>query len=162
MTNILIATDYSLESLNILKKILAEKQAENNTKKYNIIFVSGYEQGDSIRDLLFSSKTNVIKKISSPEFNDACSIITNKYAHLINKITCDIFTGNFQHVFNNYIKVKNIEEAYFSSSLKYDNRHQKFSIHSFLKKCKNLKIREIYFETSSVIPEKGKLAEVFI
>lgn len=54
---ILIATDYSLESLNILKRVLQEKNALQDNTQYNILFVSGYEMGDSIRDLLFTNKT---------------------------------------------------------------------------------------------------------
>ena len=53
---ILIATDYSLESLNILKSITGKNALQDNTQ-YNILFVSGYEMGDSIRDLLFTNKT---------------------------------------------------------------------------------------------------------
>ncbi len=38
---ILIATDYSLESLNILKRVLQEKNALLDNTQYNILFVSG-------------------------------------------------------------------------------------------------------------------------
>jgi hypothetical protein len=40
---ILIATDYSLESLNILKKVLKEKDASEDQNQYNILLVSGYD-----------------------------------------------------------------------------------------------------------------------
>lgn len=56
---ILIATDYSLESLNILKKVLKEKEASEDQNQYNVLLVSGYEAGDSIRDLLFNTKSTV-------------------------------------------------------------------------------------------------------
>lgn len=74
--------------------------------------------GDSIRDLLFTTKSTVFNKIRPQEFNDAFGIIKNKYPHLINKIICDIFTGSFQRTFNNYVKAENIEEAYYSPSIK--------------------------------------------
>lgn len=119
---ILIATDYSLESLNILKKVLKEKDASEDQNQYNILLTSGYDYGDSIRDLLFNTKTSVFNKIRPEEFCDAYGIIKNKYPHLVNKIVCDIFTGSFQRTFNQYVKAENIEEAYYSSSVKSKER----------------------------------------
>uniref|UniRef100_UPI001625D1F5 hypothetical protein n=1 Tax=Elizabethkingia anophelis TaxID=1117645 RepID=UPI001625D1F5 len=114
---ILIATDYSLESLNILKKVLHEKNALQDDTQYDILFVSGYDMGDSIRDLLFTTKNTIFSKIRPQEFCDAYEIIRNKYSHLVNKIVCDVFTGNFQRTFNNYVKAQNIDEAYYSPSI---------------------------------------------
>ena len=92
---ILIATDYSLESLNILKRVLQEKNALQDNTQYNILFVSGYDMSDSIRDLLFTNKNTIFNKIRPQEFCDAYEIIRNKYSHLIDKIVCDVFTGSF-------------------------------------------------------------------
>ena len=52
---ILIATDFSLESLDILKKVLKNKNDQNDENQYNILFVTGYDMGDSIRDHYFNS-----------------------------------------------------------------------------------------------------------
>ena len=65
---ILIATDYSLESLNILKKVLKEKDASEDQNQYNILLTSGYDYGDSIRDLLFNTKTSVSIKSDRKSF----------------------------------------------------------------------------------------------
>ncbi|WP_292010855.1 hypothetical protein [Chryseobacterium sp.] len=158
---ILIATDYSLESLNILKKVLKEKEAINNGMKYNILFVSGYEMGDSIRDLLFTTKNSIFNKIRPQEFCDAYGIIKNKYPHLINAIICDVFTGSFQRTFNNYLRAEKVEEAYYSSA-KRKFTQGKFNIVPFIKKCKNLESYDIIIEVPEVLPEKGRLAEVFV
>lgn len=158
---ILIATDYSLESLNILKKVLKEKDASEDQNQYNILLVSGYEMGDSIRDLLFTTKTTVFNKIRPQEFIDAYGIIKNKYPHLINKIVCDIFTGSFQRAFNNYVKAENIEEAYYSPSIK-SRGHGKFNLIPYIKKCKELQSQEIRVEIQERMPERGRLAEVFV
>ena len=76
---LLIYTDFSLESLITLKKVLAEKNTENNDCKYDIYLVSGYETGDSISTLLFNSKGKILSEIRSQEFCDAYNIIKNKY-----------------------------------------------------------------------------------
>ncbi|WP_343660653.1 hypothetical protein [Chryseobacterium sp.] len=158
---ILIATDYSLESLNILKKVLKEKDAAEDQNQYNIFLTSGYDAGDSIRDLLFSTKTTIFNKIRPAEFCDALGIISNKYPHLINKIVCDIFTGSFQRTFNQYVKAENIEEAYYSLSVKSRGKG-KFDLIPYIKKCKELNSREITIEARESLPERGRLAEIFV
>jgi hypothetical protein len=158
---ILIATDYSLESLNILKKVLKEKEASEDQNQYTILLVSGYETGDSIRDLLFNTKSTIFNKIRPQEFCDAYGIIRNKYPHLVSKIVCDIFTGSFQRTFNNYVKTENIEEAYYSPSIKSKGKG-KFDITPYIKKCRALQAREIKVEIAERLPERGRLAEVFV
>ncbi|WP_294334183.1 hypothetical protein [uncultured Chryseobacterium sp.] len=158
---ILIATDYSLESLNILKKVMREKDASEDQNLYNILLVSGYDTGDSIRDLLFNTKSTVFNKLRPQEFCDAYGIIKNKYSHLINKIVCDIFTGSFQRTFNNYVKAENIEEAYYSMSVRGKGKG-KFDLIPYIRKCKDLTSREIPLEVCDSLPEKGRLAEIFM
>ncbi|WDF48561.1 hypothetical protein PQ459_08785 [Chryseobacterium sp. KACC 21268] len=159
---ILIATDFSLESLDILKKVLKKKNEQHDENKYNILFVAGYDMGDSIRDLLFTTKGTILTKIRSKEFCDAYSIINNKYPNLINKITCDIFTGSFQRTFNNYIEAANIDEAYFSTSKSKNLGKNQFEITTYLKKNKHVEAHEVVTATSGFVPEKGRLAEVFL
>jgi hypothetical protein len=158
---ILIATDYSLESLNILKKVLKEKEASEDQNQYNILLVSGYEAGDSIRDLLFNTKSTIFNKIRPQEFCDAYAIIRNKYPHLVNKIVCDIFTGSFQRTFNNYVNAEHIEEAYYSPSIKSKGKG-KFDIAPYIKKCKDLQVQEIKVSMPERLPERGRLAEIFV
>ena len=158
---ILIATDYSLESLNILKKVLKEKHASEDQNQYNILLVSGYDTGDSIRDLLFNTKSAIFNKLRPQEFCDAFGIIKNKYPHLINRIVCDIFTGSFQRTFNHYVKEENIEEAYYSPSIKSKGKG-KFDLIPYIKKCKDLESQEIKVEIPERLPERGRLAEIFV
>ena len=159
---ILIATDYSLESLNILKRVLKEKNTEKNNTQYKILLVSGYDMGDSIRDLLFITKSTVFNKIRSKEFCDAYGIIVNKYPHLVDKIVCDVFSGSFQRAFNNYVNAQDITEAYYSTSLKNKNTKGRFDLAPYIKKCKELVSHEIVLDTPQFMPEKGRLAEVFV
>ncbi|MFC0343424.1 hypothetical protein [Epilithonimonas hispanica] len=158
---ILIATDFSLESLDILKKVLKKKHEQNDENQYNILFVSGYDMGDSIRDLLFTSKNTIFNKIRPAEFCDAYSIIRNKYPDLINKITCDIYTGSFQRTFNNFIEAANADEAYYSSTKSKNLSKGQFEIINYLKKNKLIEAQEVVIQKTEFLPEKGRLAEVF-
>ena len=159
---ILIATDFSLDSIDILKKIMKHKTDQQDDNKYNILFVSGYDIGDSIRDLLFTTKNSVFGKIRSEEFCDAYNIIKNKYPGIIHKISCDIFTGSFQRTFNNYIDAKEVDEAYYPSSKTKNLKKGQFDITTYLKKCKKVKAEEIITKVPEFLPEKGRLAEVFL
>ncbi len=159
---ILIATDFSLDSIDILKKIMKHKTDQQDDNKYNILFVSGYDMGDSIRDLLFTTKNSVFGKIRSEEFCDAYNIIKNKYPGIIHKISCDIFTGSFQRTFNNYIDAKEVDEAYYPSSKTKNLKKGQFDITTYLKKCKKVKAEEIITKVPEFLPEKGRLAEVFL
>ncbi|MBW7675250.1 hypothetical protein [Chryseobacterium chendengshani] len=159
---ILIATDFSLESLNILKKVLKQKNTEELDTRYNILLVTGYDMGDSIRDLLFNTKGTVFSKIRSKEFCDAYGIIKNKYPHLVNKIFCDVFSGSFQKAFDNYLKAENIQEAYYTLFLKNKNANGRFDLAPYIKKAKNIQVKEIPLEVPESMPERGRLAEVFV
>ncbi|MCU7614591.1 hypothetical protein N0B16_09105 [Chryseobacterium sp. GMJ5] len=159
---ILIETDFSLESLILLKKILKEKDHTEKDTRYNILLVSGYDTGDSIRDLLFNTKSTVLNKIRNREFCNAYGIIKNKYPSLVGKIVCDVFTGSFQRTFENYLAAQNVDEAYYSTSLKNKNTKGKFDLSSFIKKAKHIPVREIIVENKEYMPEKGKLAEIFV
>ncbi len=159
---ILIATDFSLESLEILKKVLKKKNENNDGSRFNILFVSGYDMGDSIRDLLFTTKSSILEKIRPAEFCDAYSIINNKYPNLINKIRCDIFTGSFQRTFNTYMEAMKIDEAYFATSKSKRLAKNQFEISDYLKKNKWVQPMEVVTQAPKFAPEKGRLAEVFL
>lgn len=159
---ILIATDFSLESLDILKKVLRNKSEQNDTNRYNIVFVSGYDMGDSIRDLLFTSKTSLLGKIRSQEFCDAYSIIYNKYPDLINKVSCEVFTGSFQRSFNQFADAITADEAYISTAKLRNLKKAQFDITPYIKKCRHLDVVEIATTIPEFAPERGRLAEVFL
>ncbi len=159
---ILIATDFSLESLDILKKVLKKKRAQNDENQYNILFVAGYDMGDSIRDLLFTTKSSVFGKIRSQAFCDAYSIINNKYPDLINKITCDLFIGSFQRTFDQFVEARNVDEAYFSATKGSNLNRNQFDLTGYLKKNKHVEAQEVVTGTGDYVPEKGRLAEVFL
>ncbi len=159
--NILIATDFSLESLSVLKTILKEKENTADTCEYVVHFVTGYYTGDSIRDLLFERKETILYKVKSREFDEACSILKNKYPSLLKKIKFDIFSGYFQRSFNRYIFSERIEEAYYTSVRNKKRNKNIFDLSSFIKKSKNLKKQEILIKNQNVMHEKGHIAEIF-
>jgi hypothetical protein len=59
------------------------------------------------------------------------------------------------------MKTENIEEAYYSPSIKSKGKG-KFDIAPYIRKCKDIKVQEIKIEIPERLPERGKLAEIFV
>ena len=154
---ILIPTDFTVQSLNVLKSILSSNPS-NNT--YDIILLHGFNLNDSIMDLLFFSKFQQINSLSSPEFKEACEVIKNKFASQINSITMDLFTGYTVSSFNSYIEINKVDEIIMSDLEPSFSHKSSFNLSRFVKKCKMNPIT-INPSINSISPEKGKVAEVF-
>ena len=158
--HILIPTNYTVESLNLLKGILEKKSEIKESVPYHIHFVTGYHRGDSIRDLLLLSETDIINKIKDPAFNEACDIIKNKYPHLIEQFSYEIFSNYFQEGFNHFLKSNDISEIYYSNQkLKHKNNNV-FDLTKYIKRC-NVICYEIYIEKPINFQTKGLLAQFF-
>jgi hypothetical protein len=155
---ILLQTDFTIESLNVLKTALAQSNHDDN---FDIILLHGVHLSDSIRDLLFFSKQKIINQLVSEEFEQACFVIKNKYASKINSIRKDIFTGFTQSAFNSYTDANQIDAIYLPANFQWNiNKQKSFDLIPFMNKSK-LPIQQIGWQTATNIPEKGKVAELF-
>lgn len=154
---ILIPTDFSVQSLNVLKSILS---ANSSQIKFDIILMHGFNLSDSIMDLLFYSKYQQINALTSSEFNEACEVIKNKYDSQISSLKIDLFSGYTISSFNNYIEINKIEEVFTSNKELHFTNKNSFSMARFIKKCK-ITTTTINALSGFGYPEKGKVAEVF-
>lgn len=156
--NILIPTDFTVESLNLVKSFLKQKKSDFVC---NIILLHGTTLSDSITDLLFFSKSRAIESLSNKAFEEACDIIRNKYDSQINIVKKDIFTGKNQAAFDHYIAANKIDEAYIPSDYTSGRTDGKsFDLIPYIKKS-SLHVKEVKWRNTEAVPEKGKLAEVF-
>lgn len=156
--NILIPTDFTIESLNILKIVLSNLD-ENG--RYNIILIHGVETTDSITEFLFFSKSKLIESISNEDFSEACEILKNKYSNIVNALRKDVFTGFTQNAFNNYLEANKVDEIFIPENYSMRMASGKsFDILPFIEKC-NLDTTLVSFNTKGSIPEKGNVAEIF-
>ncbi len=154
---ILIPTDFSVQSLNILKSILGNNSSKT---KFDIILIHGFRLSDSIMDLLFYSKHQQINTLTTSEFKEACGVIKNKYDSQINSLTIDLFTGFNVSSFNNYLEANKIEEIFVSDKEMTLTNKSSFDLSKYIKKC-NISYSTINTTINSSFPEKGKVAEVF-
>jgi hypothetical protein len=153
---VLIPTDFSIESLHLLKSFLGNSH-ENDT--FDIVLLHGLQLSDSITELLFFSKSKTIAKLADNNFNEACKVILNKYASRVSSFRKDIFTGFTQSAFNNYIEANSITEAYVPADYRMDKISKgSFDIVPFIQKS-HLKIGRAEWTSGQL--EKGNLAEIF-
>lgn len=160
---ILIPTDFSVGSLNVLKSFLSENN--DGSTRYNVILLYGYYLSSSITDLLFMSKTQIIQSLVTDEFEEACDIIKNKFGGLIASVRIDLFTGFTQAAFENYIEANRIEEICIStqSGAKKNSRNS-LDLTRFIKKS-TVTITEIQCGNAgnADFPETEKnIAAVFV
>ncbi|WP_177765309.1 hypothetical protein [Flavobacterium sp. I3-2] len=158
--NILIPTDFSLESLNIVKTLLSEAVSKQLEETYHIVFITGYDKGDSIRDLLFQSDASIIQKLKTNEFNEALGILKNKYAKYFISSKFILYNGYFQSRFNQVISCNKIDEIYFSATKPKSTLKNIFCLNKNIKKCELPKY-EIQIETPIKSFEKERLAGFF-
>ena len=154
---ILIPTDFSVQSLNILKSILSNNSSKT---RLDIILIHGFRLSDSIMDLLFYSKHQQISALTTSEFKEACGVIKNKYDSQINSLTIELFSGFNVSAFNNYLEANKIDEIFISDKEMTFTNKSSFDLSHYIKKCR-INSSTINISNNSIFPEKGKVAEVF-
>ena len=144
---ILIPTDFTVESLNLLKIALQNNSALE--EKLRIILVYGQWTSSSITELLFYSKVRMLEKLENAEFKGSCKMLLGRYDRIIEHMSIDIFSGTNQNAFENYLEGNHVTEAYISKNYKFKlQNNNSFNLIPFFTKSK-LKLVEINWDTVS-------------
>ncbi len=154
---VLIPTDFTVQSLNILKSVLSTNPS---TIKLDIILLHGLTLNDSIRDLLFSSKHQQIESLTTPEFDEACEVIKNKFDSQISSLRVDLFTGYNVSAFNNYLEGNRVVDIYVSDKKPVFTNKKSFDLSRFIEKS-STNVITVDAMPNTTYSEKGKVAEVF-
>jgi len=129
---VLIPTDFSVKSLNLVKSALNS----NEEFSLEIILLHGMDLPDSISELLFFNKLETIRKLESVEFQEACQLLQNKYGSRIESLSADLFMGYNQNAFENYIEGNRVEEIYAFADHTFEPCHKRsFDIMPFIEKA---------------------------
>ena len=155
---ILIPTNFTVQSLNVLKTVLNQNQGK---QKYNVILLYSMSLSDSIRDLLFFSKHQHINTLMNPEFEEAYEVIRNKFDSQISSLRIDLFTGYNLSAFNNYLEANKVEHVFISAQQPETADYESQNLLRFIQKCP-IDVTKIDTGNSVSIPEKGGVAEVFV
>ncbi|GGH79014.1 hypothetical protein HNQ91_005201 [Filimonas zeae] len=105
MKNILIPTDFTVHSLDTIVATVEKYKAG----QLHILLMHGLSMPDSITELMMFSRNNDRYKLITKEFEDACKIIKNRYASVIQSITLRFMHGSTRHVFRNFLLANHID-----------------------------------------------------
>lgn len=105
MKNILIPTDFSIKSLKLAGAAVRRYESE----KLNIILAHALQSDNSISGLLMLHKRQVIHKIYTDEFMEACEIVKNKYNSNIERIKVEFYYGSTKAYLNNFLDARSID-----------------------------------------------------
>lgn len=112
--NVLIPTDFQMDSLNIIKKVVHDLKDGDTV---SITLLHGYYLTDSISDLLFHSKKDILNQIVPTAFYEGCDLLKNKYASQLSQVKIDLFHGLNKRAFKSYISSNRIDKVYIPEGL---------------------------------------------
>ncbi|MEQ8337051.1 MAG: hypothetical protein RIA62_06880 [Cyclobacteriaceae bacterium] len=151
---ILLPSDFSIQSLNLLITVLKEQEG----KKLKIILGQGFRLSSSIIELLFFSRSRIINTLTSEEFREALQIIKSKYESQIQDVRIEPFYGVTQNAFDIYAESNCIDEVFVFDGYEPQCSHTDcFDITPFLRKAK-VQINSVTFN-SVKFERKGR--EIF-
>jgi hypothetical protein len=127
--SILIPTDFSVESLNTLKVALSE---DDHTQMH-IILMCGEYLNDSITDLLFYSPERSLTKLLTPEFNEAISILKNRFEKKILSLKVELFHGATSQALRNFMHARNVQQVFIPRNYELRYNRNLFDIVPYLK-----------------------------
>lgn len=154
---ILIPTDFSIGSLNLVKEAARAVTGES----VRLLLVHGVYLPDSIVDLLFFSKQRMIDAMATKDFNDACRIVRHKYYSQVSAIQIELFTGFTQSAFQGLVDGFGVEQAFVPKSYPMKASFPRsFDIMPFIRRSR-ITLTEVAWTPLKDSPEKNLLAELF-
>ncbi|WP_443939787.1 hypothetical protein [Pedobacter sp. MW01-1-1] len=106
MKTILVPTDFSLESTQIIEAIVAQQGDE----KVNIIFLHAFKLSDSITDMLMLSRRSRDYETVPDEFYERLKQSKSAHAQTINNMGIEYFYGSTVAAFKNFIEAFEVDQ----------------------------------------------------
>lgn len=156
-SKILIPIDFRVESLNTLKL------AMNHLETYEVDVVLMYSQdlGSSITELLFYNPKKIIESLRTKEFEEALSILKNRFESRIKSISYEVFNGYRVSLLEDFMHAKNINSIFLPRSYRLQMPQKGFDIIPLIKKSK-LSYQELDWEVGAYDSEELQLNALFI
>lgn len=124
-----------MDSLNTIKKVVHDLKDEDTV---TITLLHGYYLSDSITDLLFHSKKDILNQIVPSVFFEGCELLKNKYASRLSQIKIDLFHGLNKRAFKSYVSSNGIESVYIPTGLNTKKATKRsFDLVPYIYKCCN-------------------------
>lgn len=101
---VLFPTDFSIRSLNVVLDYV-----KNSNELLDITLVHGYENSNSIFDLLFETKSKKMGKLQTNEFEESCKLIQNTHQSKIKYLNIEILPFSTRRYFNNFVEANKFD-----------------------------------------------------
>ncbi|GGD59993.1 hypothetical protein GCM10011514_24950 [Emticicia aquatilis] len=156
-SKILIPIDFHVESLNTLK--LAMNHLE--TYEVDVVLMYAEDLDNSITELLFYNPKKIIESHRTNEFDEAISILKNRFETRIRSISYAIFHGYRVRLIEDFMKSKEIDDIYLPKSYQLQMPKKGFDPIPLIKKSK-LHYKELDWEAGVYDSEELQLNALFI
>lgn len=155
-TKILIPIDFHVESLNTLKLAMNHTQAN----EVDVIFMYAKDLGSSITELLFYNPNKVVESLKSAEFDEALSILKNRFETRIKTINFELFHGFRIKSIEEFVKSKNIDAIYLPKNYRLQMPKKGFDPTPLIRKS-SLAYKELSWEAGVNTSEEFQLNALF-
>lgn len=102
MKHLLIPTDFSIQSLNIVHAAIAAH--DNGEEKLKITLFHLLSMSTDLSELVFRSMTNKHYEMVGEEFKEACEILQNRYSSKVKSINVKFGFGNTVQYLKNFLE----------------------------------------------------------
>lgn len=155
-TKILIPTDFHVESLNTLKLAMNELE----TYEVEVVLMYAQDLSNSITELLFYNPKKVVESLRTEEFDEALSILKNRFESRIISINYEIFHGYRVKSLEDFMKSKNIDFVYLPKTYCLQMQKKGFNTIPLFKKS-SLAYKELDWEAGLHLSEGLQLNALF-
>jgi hypothetical protein len=128
---ILVPTDFRVASLHPLR--LALELIEEQPVDVVLLYCQTLD--DSITELLFYSSTRIIEDVSTADFEDAISILRNRFEYKIGTLQIELFHSHAQHAFDTLLATLGIDAIFIAQSYPLHLGKRAFDPRPYIEKC---------------------------
>lgn len=91
-----------------------------DSTSYRVILLHGMNLGNTISDLLFLNRSEVLKALTNKDFEKAIQHIKAKYPEKVYSVHKEIFSGFNQNAFNNFLEGNQVDEILVPDQFDYE------------------------------------------
>lgn len=154
---ILVPTDFRVASLHPLR--LALELIEEPAVDVVLLYCQALD--DSITELLFYSPARIVRDLSTNDFNDALSILRNRFEQTMGNLRIELFHGHAQATFDTLLDRLNVDAIFLSRSYQLHLSKRAFDPWPYIEQCP-VPHYKIGPQTRVTSAEEDKLENLFL
>lgn len=128
---LLVPIDFTIEALNTVKHALSRHAGES----VNLILLHSEHLSNSIPELLFYSKYNLVEKLRTPPFEEALTILKNRFESNLKILIIDVFHGFTAGAYTSFAESRKVDMAYIPRTYRLKTIENSFDPTPLIKRC---------------------------